>query len=152
MMADTGPPSRRAAFATVIAVSVGFAFIVLLFGGFIPGLKPNFTPSATTTVDGQPYYWTDYLIPGPDPPANTTTPSNVTFHNVSFSIWVTNWFSLTGGHVHGNGTEANGTAFSFVLEGFPVATTLYLTPDGSAGASWSGQSFVELLVRAPTSG
>jgi hypothetical protein len=153
MMDRDYPISRRAAIATVVALSVSGAFGFLLFSGAIPGLKPDYTPAATVSVDGHPYYWEDYTLPFPLPPYNTTAPSVVEFHNASFGLWVTNWYSVTGGLVHGNVTEPNGTLDRFAL-GEPPGTdqpvTLYVSADSEVGAEWHEQPFVELLVLAPS--
>jgi len=126
-------------------------FGIALFGGFIPGLRPNYTEPSTVDVRGLSYYWANYAFPWPYPPANTTAPSEVEFHNVTFHIWVTNWYSGTGGYVNGNGTERNGSVYTFRLGGSGLsanASTLYVSPDTEFGAAWDGQSFVELLVLA----
>ena len=136
--------------------AIGFvviaAFGVALFGGFIPGLHPNYAEPRTVEIHGIPYYWEDYDMPWPYPPANSTSPTALTFHNVTFAIWVTNWYGEQEGVVHGNGTEPNGTVFSFALGGGSLGANVsseYISPDGEFGAAWSGQLFVELLVRAP---
>lgn len=127
-------------------------FGIALFGGLIPGLRPNYAEPSTIVVQGQSYFWTDYSFPWPYPPANTSTPTAVMFHNVTFRIWVTNWYSAIGGVVRGNGTEPNGSNYAFRLGAAvlgPNASALFLSPDKAFGAAWSGQTFVELLVRAP---
>ncbi len=155
MMAEVPPATPREKRITLIALVIAIGFGVALFGGFIPGLKPNATAPATVLVDGHSYYWMDYYYPGPVWPLNYTTPSAVAFHNITFDIWVSSWYQLLTGYVHGNASEPNGTSFSFVLGGpanLPGRETLYLSPDEELGAAWNGQAFVVLLVLAPGSG
>jgi hypothetical protein len=149
MMEDTSPPSKRAALATGLALVVAGTFGFLLFSGEIPGLKPSYTEPKTVTVDGRPYFWENYYFPWPVWPGNTTSPSNVTFDNASFAIWVTGWYGFGGGTVHGTASEPNGSSFPFVLgsrANSTVGPTLFVSPDDEVGASWSGPPYVELLV------
>jgi hypothetical protein len=134
-----------------IALVAMAAFGIALFGGYIPGLRPNYSEPATIEVRGLPYYWTEYHLSWPVPPATTTTPSVVTFHNITFALWLTNWYSGPGGIVNGNGTEPNGTVYAFNLTLASLganSTSPFFSPDREFGAAWSGQVFVELLVRA----
>lgn len=150
------PPPPRPVPLRVKVGAIGLvaiaAFGVALFGGFIPGLHPNYAEPRTIEVHGIPYFWAEYTLPWPYPPANSTAPTLVLFHNVTFAVWVTNWYGGQGGVVRGNGTEPNGTVYPFALGGAPLganASTLFISPDAEFGAAWSGQAFVELLVRAP---
>lgn len=152
MMAEVPPTSRREAVITVAALVIAASFGLALFGGWIPGLKPNYTVPSTVTVEGHAYYWTDYSLTFPPPLLNYTVPSSMTFHNVTFQVWVTGWYQPVSGYVRGNATEPNATTFSFVLGGpadVPGRQTLFLSPDHELGAAWNGQAFVELLVLAP---
>jgi hypothetical protein len=134
------PMSRQAVGVLVVGLVVMVAIGIALFGGFVPGIHPNLTAPAVVTVQGHQYYTepTPLHIPLF---TNSSGPWNVTFHNVTFELWVTNWYSATGGIVHGHGTELNGTTDSFVLGGpIPNGTrvSLYLSPDLEWGASWVG--------------
>ena len=113
----------------------------LLFGGAIPGLTPNYTLPATITIDGEAYNYSIVKLPSPSLLSNATSPQLFQFHNVSFYLWVTNWDSFSGGLVHGNGTEPNGTVFDFVLGRSaypPVDTALFVSPDHVFAVSWPG--------------
>jgi hypothetical protein len=150
--ATTGIP-RHLKIGAVALVAMGI-FGVALFGGFVPGLRPNYSEPTTIEVNGLSYYWTEYHFPWPLPPANTTTPTLQIFHNISFQVWVTNWYSGAGGIVNGNGTEPNGTTYGFRLGGSSLGSNesgLFISPDKFLGAAWSGQAFVELLVLASNS-
>ncbi len=149
MMEDNSPPSKRAALATGIALVVAGTFGFLLFSGYLPGAKPDYTPPTTVSVDGRPYYWSNYYFPWPLWPHNTTTPTNASLHNATFWVWVTGWYEAGGGFVHGNASEPNGSVVSFVLGGpsdTPDRATLYLSPDGAVGAMWTGAAYLQLLV------
>ena len=149
----TGEPFPLRLKLGAIALAAMGVFGVALFGGWIPGLHPNYAEPTTIEVGGVSYYWTDFSIPWPLPPANSTAPSSVGFHNITFEVWVTDWYDLAGGGiVHGNGTEPNGTTYGFELGGAPLgsnASSIFVSPHHAFGAIWSGQTFVELLVRAP---
>ena len=149
------PMTSTQAKALLLGLVILGGFGVALFGGAIPGLKPNYVAPAVVTVEGQSYFDTTVTLSNPLYPLNHSAPQSVVFHNVSFRLWVTNWYAFTGGLVRGNGTEANGTFYSFVLgESWspPVNSTLYLSPDRLFGAAWSGGplagSWVQLFVHA----
>ena len=154
-MFDSGPsrPSpplnRRRAAGIVAAYAVAIAFGLLLFTGNFPGLPGHF--STETELEGHEYYTDWYPIPSPAFGSNSTPPTAVVFHNLTFWVWTTGWDSPQGSYVRGNGTEPNGTAYPFVLGGLPNNAnheTLYVSPDSEFAASWIGsaQSFLELLV------
>jgi len=135
----------------VVMVVIGFA----LFGGFLPGLKPNYTPPSTVLVEGEPYYYTTVWLNSPSVFSNSTAPQPFVFHNVTFELWVTNWDSPTGGLVHGNGTERNGSVASFVLGNSvspPMSTSLFVSSDRGFAVYWSGGFLagpsVRLMVHA----
>jgi hypothetical protein len=134
-----------------LLVMGGFGFA--LFGGAIPGLKPNYSMPSVITLDGEPYYYTTVTLNWPGLLSNYTEPQSFVFHNVSFWLWITNWGSPSGALVHGNGTEPNGTVFSFVLgESFlpAVNNTLFIAPDHAFAVSYGGGilggPWVELMV------
>jgi hypothetical protein len=137
----------------VVMLAIGFA----LFGGFIPGAKPNYSQPAIDTIGGHRYYVEPALLHYPIG-SNATTPWNVTFHNVTFQLEMTGWDYLTGGILQGSGIEPNGTHYPFVLGVLPNGSrpTLYLSPDGVFGAAWIGGWLgplaVQLLVEVPPSG
>lgn len=147
------PMTRREARLLVIGLVVMGAIGIALFGGLLPGIKPNFGAPSVITVDGQKYYSETTPLEFPIL-TNTTAPWNVSFEHVTFELWLTNWYSPQGGLVHGIGTEPNGSSYSFVLgmqHASSVPVTLYLSPDRLFGAAWSGGPFggflVQLLVR-----
>jgi len=116
-------------------------FGAALFGGAIPGLKPNYTAPATVFLNGATYYYATVLLNWPAPLANSTAPEPFVFHHVSFWLWMTEWGSPIGALVNGNGTEPNGTVFSFVLGESPVThvqSILYTSPDRLFAVSWNG--------------
>lgn len=148
------PMTATQAKAVIVGLVVMGAFGAALFGGAIPGLKPNFSGPNVVYLEGQRYYSTTFFLATPLFPGNASAPQSVTFYNVTFELWVSNWNSPTGGLVHGNGTEANGTVYSFVLGisvNPPENTTLYISPDRAFAASWPGGPlagfWVHLMVR-----
>ena len=155
MSLDTDyPMSRAQARALVVGLLIMAVFGGLLFGGALPGLKPNYSEPATVTIGGEAYYFTLVKLRSPALFSNSTSPQAFVFHNISFLLWVTNWDSFSGGLVRGNGTEPNGTVFSFVLGISPslrVDADLYVAPDRAFAVAWSGGWFggtsVRLMVR-----
>ena len=149
------PMSSAQVKVLIVGLLVMGGFGAALFGGVIPGLKPNYATPSITTLDGEPYYYTTVALNWPGALSNSTAPQPFAFHNVSFWLWVTNWGAPTGMFVHGNGTEPNGTTFSFVL-GESVApagnATLYISPDHVFAVAYRGGVFagpwVQLMVRA----
>lgn len=151
---DLGPPrggrpplTRRRAVAIVVVYGVLIGFVVALFSGVVPGLGGHIT--SDVTLNGHQYYPDYYYLPNPAFGNNTTSPLSVQFHNVTFWVWVSNWGGPYGALVHGNGTEANGTSYAFVLGGFEpnkVGTELFVSPDAQFAATWGGGNFLILLV------
>ena len=140
---------------TLVGLLVLGGVFAALFGGFIPGLKPNYTPPATLQIEGESFYYTTVTLAPPAVLQNHTVPQTYWFHNVSYTLWVTNWGGFSGGIVRGNGTETNGTLFSFALgqsASPPVNATVYVTPDHAVGVYWPGGILggprVWLLARA----
>jgi hypothetical protein len=138
----------------LVGLLVMAVFGAALFGGAIPGLRPNFTPPSFLYIDGEPYYYTTVNLGMPNLFSNETTPVSFAFHNVTFVMWIANWGSFTGGIVRGNGTETNGTTYPFVLGQSvvpPVNTSLYVSPDRLFAVYWPGGplagSSVRLMVR-----
>ena len=147
--------SRTQVRVLVVGLVIMGVFGGLLFGGVLPGLKPNYSEPSTVTIAGEAYYFTLVQLRTPNLLSYSTSPELFLFHNVSFSLWVTNWYSLSGGLVHGNGTEPNGTVASFVLgisANPPVDSQLFVAPDRGFAVSWPGGvlagSTVRLMVRA----
>lgn len=139
---------RREAKILVVGLVAMAVFGVALFGGYLPGLKPNYTAPGVVTLNGQAYYvqYTALKIPFF---ANTTAPWNESFRNVTFTLWLTDWYSIPGGIVHGIGTEANGSAHGFTLGTASNGTrpVLYMSPDGEWGAAWTGGWFGGLVIQ-----
>lgn len=135
------PITRSQATVLLVGLVVMAVFGAALFGGAIPGLKPNYSTPTVLVLDGQQYHFTTFFFNQPFYPLNHTSPQFTSFHNVSFAIWVTNWYSPWGGIVHGNGTETNGTVYSFELGDSPaprVNTTLFVSPDHQFAVYWPG--------------
>lgn len=139
----------------VVGLVIMGVFGGLLFGGVLPGLKPNYSEPTTVTIGGQAYYFALVKVRTPSLFSNSSSAEQFEFRNVSFFLWVTNWHSFSGGLVHGNGTEPDGNVSAFVL-GFssnpPVDSQLFVSPDGVFAVSWPGGllagSTVRLMVRA----
>ena len=147
------PMTRTQRRVILVGIAVWLVVGVLLFGGFLTGVKPDFSMTGLTTIDGQSYHYENSPLRTPTF-TNSTSPWNVTFFNVTFELWLTNWYSMTGGVLNGVGTEPNGTAYPFAL-GSPLPngtrTTLYLSPDLVFGVAWTGGwlagYFAQLYVR-----
>ncbi len=147
------PIGRRQAQITVLGLVIMAIIGGLLFGGFLPGVHPDFTAPAIATLDGHQYYVEPIVLQVPLPVSTSSSPWNVTFHNVTFTLWLTDWYSGPGGIVHGIGTEPNGTAYPFSLGGYATngtRITLFLSPDYAFGGAWTGGPFggvtAQLLV------
>jgi hypothetical protein len=135
--------------ATLLALVVTAVVGIVVFGGYLPGLKPNWGTGGIVPVDGRTYYYESISVPFPPLGSNTSSPDPFVFHNVTFWIWVTGWYSLAGGQLHGNVSLTNGTEYPFSFQGTPLATgpdELFLAPDGSVGVSWNGGLTALLLV------
>jgi hypothetical protein len=146
------PMTRRGVVILVVGLIVMAVLGAALFGGYLPGLHPTFTLPSTRVIGGHTYNVLETPLRTPFG-ANSTGPWNVTFENVSFYLWLSNWYSATGGIVHGNGTEANGTTYWFVLGNLlpnGTRTMLYVSPDLAFGVYWLGGIiggfYVQLLV------
>jgi hypothetical protein len=147
------PMTGTQAKALIVGLLAMGAFGAALFGGVIPGLKPNYAEPTVVEVNGESYYFTTVSLTAPGFFQNTTSPQSFAFHNVTFALWVSNWYSPLDRLVQGNGTESNGTVYSFVLGESatpPVNTTLYVSPDRWFAVYWPGGplagSSVELMV------
>ncbi len=134
------PMTRRAAIVMVIGLVVMAGIGVALFGGYLTGVKASIPSTWTTTVNGHTFDATYTPLHAPLF-SDHTAPWNVTFRNVTFRLWLSNWNPLLGGVVNGIGTEPNGTAYSFAL-GNPLPNgthvLLFLAPDYGFGAAWVG--------------
>ena len=125
---------------------------VVLFAGFLPGLRPNYSAPTVVTLNGHPYF--DEVTPLHAPFfSNASTPWSITFHNVTFDLWLSNWYSPTGGIVHVRGTELNGSESAFeVGQLLPNGTraALGFSSDSVFGVWWTGGwsavASVQLLV------
>ena len=145
------PPSRRKMVTVIVVYVVALLFGAALFSGSIPGLGGHIT--SNVRIDGHEYYSESYQIPFPQWGNNSTSPSPVAFHNVTFWLWVTGWYSQWGSYVHGNGTELNGTSYPFVLGGLASNVSraqLYVAPDATFAVAWSGEFFLQLMVEIPS--
>jgi len=141
--------------ALIVGLLVMVAFGAALFGGAIPGLKPTYSEPNVVVIRGEPYDFTAVSLATPSLPLDHTSPQSFAFHNVTFALWVSQWYSLSGGLVYGNGTESNGTVYAFILgesASPPVNTTLFVSPDHEFATYWPGGplsgSSVNLMVRA----
>jgi|GEM_PF-635008 len=144
--------------ALVGGIVVMLVIGVALFGGLVPGLKPNYSAPSVTTWNGHEYYLEPTVLHIPLL-VNSSAPWNVTFHAVTFELRLTNWYSFTGGIVHVNGTEANGSRYSFALgQMLPNGSRamLYISPDSVFGVwftgGWLGGIVVQLLVELSYTG
>ena len=128
---------RRALALGFVAWAVAGA---ILFGGFLPGLKPTFATTGPVIIEGHQYYYEYSQVHAPTF-ANYSAPWNVTFHNVTFNLWLTNWYSVTGGVLNGVGTEPNGTSYPFVL-GYVLPNgsrpMFFVSPDYAFAVGWNG--------------
>jgi hypothetical protein len=142
MVLDTDfPMTRTQAKVLIVGLIVMGGFGAALFGGVIPGLKPDYSAPNILILNGERYYFTTVFLPMPIYPVNHTEPLTFPFHAVNFTLWLSNWYAFTGGLVRGNGTEANGTVYSFVLGTSlspPVNTTQFISPDRQFAVSWPG--------------
>lgn len=137
------PMTRTQRRILIIGFAVWAAVGIVLFGGFLPGFKPSFSTTGLATIDGRPYHFEYSQVRAPLY-SNYTSPWNVTFFNVTFELWLTDWYSLNGGVLHGIGTEPNGTSYPFVLgKLLPNGTRplFFLAPDLSFGVGWNGGLF-----------
>lgn len=147
---DDFPMSKNQVRVLVIGLVAMAAFGAALFGGFLPGLKPNYTPPSTVTVNGEPYYYTTVAMNQPALFSNTTLPQSFSFRNTTFVLWFTNWGAPAGALLHGNGTESSGTVSSFILGETaepPSEATLYVSPDRTFAVSWPGGPLGGVWVR-----
>ncbi|HYA57714.1 MAG TPA: hypothetical protein VEH57_04520 [Thermoplasmata archaeon] len=139
-------------------LAVGLLVMVLigvaLFAGLIPGLKPNYNAPSVVTYDGREYYYATERVPLPPILSNSSTPERLVFHNVTFWVWVSHWYSLTPGVLEGNVTLTNGSTYSFMLGGppmLPTWVTSYVSPGHTAVVLWNNGLDFDLLVLAPSS-
>lgn len=141
--------TRRQATVLVVGLVIMAGFGIALFGGAIPGLKPNYGAPNILVLDGDRYYFTTVFL-SVGFLANSSLPQSELFENVTFSLWVSQWNSFEGGLVHGNGTESNGTVYPFVLGSStnpPENTTLFISPDRLFAVYWPGGPFAGFWVR-----
>lgn len=147
------PMTRTQGRALFLGIVVWAVVGVLLFGGFLTGVKPTLSLNGLATIGDESYHL-EYSPLQTPLFTNSTSPWNVTFYNVTFQLWLTDWYSMTGGVLNGVGTEPNGTAYAFVL-GAPLPNgtraTFFLSPDQVFGVGWAGgwfsQAFAQLYVR-----
>jgi len=149
------PMTRTQVKVLIVGLVVMGGIGIALFGGEIPGLKPNFSELNVVTIDGVQYAFTLAYLPQPSIASNTSSPQEYLVGNVTFHLWVTNWDSFSGGVVHGNGTETSGIVYPFLLgqsSAPAVNSTLFISPDREFGAYWPGGPlagpWVHLLVRS----
>jgi hypothetical protein len=150
MMDRDYPSTPRQARLTLVSLAACGVVGILLFGGYVPGLHPNFAP-ATATFEGRAYYWTTVIVPIPYTGVNRTLPVSETFHNVTFWTWVTNWSIVGGTYLHGNASGPNSTVYPFTLGGSRFAanwTELYVSPGAAVVVEWTGGWGAYLLVLA----
>ncbi|MCI4339099.1 MAG: hypothetical protein L3J68_02040 [Thermoplasmata archaeon] len=148
---STPPPNRRKIIGVVAVYAVALTFGAALFSGSIPGLGGHIT--SNVVIAGHDYYSESYSIPFPQLGNNSTSPAPVAFHNITFWLWETGWYSQYGSYVHGNGTEPGGTSYSFVLGGLASNVSravLYISPDDRFAVAWSGEFFLQLMVEIPS--
>jgi len=131
----------------VVMMGLGFA----LFGGLIPGVSPRSNaPSNLVFVNGQAYATEALTLATPSVFQNSTLSQAFLFQNVTFSFWTSDWYSVDGAELHGNGTEGNGASYAFTLgpTGVPWGnSTSYFSPDHLFGVVWVGGPLVGNSVR-----
>lgn len=142
---------RRKAVGSVVAFALAIGFGVALFSGHFPGL-PGQIPTGVT-LDGHQYSADTYYLGIPAIGSNRTLPSSVAVGNITFWVWTTGWYTWNGTWLHGNGTEPNGTTYSFVLGGTPSnpgRPTTFIAPGAAFAVTWGGGLFAQLLVEIPS--
>ncbi len=156
MDGSLGPPrplsrkERRKLLQAGLVYAVAIGFGIALFAGAVPGVPAPAT--VYVTVAGHSYFSYGYFLPLPQLGRNSTPPASVEFHNVTFWVWTSGWYDPRGSYVSGNGTEPNGTTYSFVLGGSPTnasRVTTFVAPGGEFAAGWTGGYFLDLLVEVP---
>jgi len=155
MMDRDYPPTPRQTRVTLLGLVVIAVIGILLFGGLIPGLHPNYSSPTTVTYDGHVYYYASVPVPWAPIGSNFSTPERLLLHNVTFWVWVTNWYSLTGGVLRGNVTVLNGSVYSFALGSPEVNRTyspLFESPGGAVVVVWAGGLDFQPLVEVPAAG
>jgi hypothetical protein len=139
--------------ATLVALVVGGAVGLAAFSGWVPGLHPNLGAPTLVTFDGQPYYWSEILVPVPIPGESTTSPQEVVNHNATFWLWVVADLVDTVRYLDGNVSLSGGGTYTFTLGGSTNPATWvgeFIAPGGAAVVLWpSGTLAAELLVLAP---
>jgi hypothetical protein len=142
------PMTRRDRRALVLGFVVLGVIGLLLFGGLIPGLKPETASPSTATLDGTRYYVDSVVLTVPI--LTRTTPSwNETFRNVSFDLHAVNWYNGSGVILRGNGTAASGGRIPFELgELLPNGSraSMFVSPGGIWGVAWIGGWFEQLTI------
>ncbi len=146
MMDRDFPMSRRQGTALVVGLVAMAGFGVALFGGWIPGLQPNYNAPAIVTYDGHSYYFEVAPFPYPIWPARSSQPANVTFHNTTVAIRAIDWYTLVGGQLVGNVTVPNGTSYPFALTHY---VPLYASPGSEVVLEWGGSFVFTFLVLVP---
>ncbi len=151
-MIDGNFPISRTQAKTMVGGLVGMAIVgMLLFGGYLPGLHPQYTPNPLTTYDGRSYYWAALSVPSPPFLSSHSAPTSSVFRNDTIWRWVTNAGWLGGAYLHGNVTERNGTVYEFVIGGFSGQanwTDRFVAPGASVVVEWGGGSLVYVLLLA----
>ncbi len=153
MMDRDYPMSPRQARVLAVGLVAMAAVGAALFGGWIPGLRPNFNPPATVAYDGREYYYASEPVPWPPLGSNQSAVFVYLLHNVTFRVWAANWYRITGGNLEGNVTVPNGTTYPFLLGRSPVNAsyaTEFATPGAEVVIFWSGGLSYEPLVRVPS--
>ncbi len=148
MLAPDTPMSKRQVKVLVIALGASLVFGAVLFGGYIPGLKANLSAPSYATFDGRQFY-VEVVPLHPPGLSSTSPPWNVSYRGVVFNLSIGNWYSLAGGVVHGNGTEANGTTFGFALgerDANGSRVTTFVSPDAVFAAFYPGGGVLSLSM------
>ncbi len=146
------PITARQRTLTVGALLVGGAVGIALFGGLIPGLRPNFTPPEFQTFEGRSYYWTQVLVPAPPLGANASVNETATVHNTTFQYWSEAQLAGTLTYLKGVANVPHGSSYPFVVGGGLVPaerTTQYVSADHEVAVLWMGGPTAEFLLLAP---
>lgn len=151
-MIDGNPPAAPwQQKATVVAVLVGVGIGAAVFGGLVPGLRPNFAPPEYVEFEGRMYYGSTIAAPSPLFGSNTTVPEEEFVHNATFWVWGTTAFGGFETFLDGNASFSSGHVYSFSLGGTVLSTnrtTQYVSSDGEIAVLWTGGPSAQLLVLA----
>jgi hypothetical protein len=145
------PPTPKQVKLTVGSLLAAAIIGGALFGGLIPGLRPNFSPPEFQTFEGRSYYWVEVLVPIVFPGTNVSSVENASVHGAVFEYWIMNQLGGRYTYLQGSATVANGTTYSFLVGGSLAPaerTTQYVSSDQEIVVLWTGGLTAEFLFLA----